>query len=260
VKSSKKFLIAAGAAALAVATAGAGAVSAASVPVTFTVESGELSISGLALPFPGGSSFSGTWDDETGALAGTLDIPDFELPASETVPIAIGVSIAQVGNATGNIAPGTGAGTLTVSLDVVLSAAPLIPDGCGIRGITIELSTSAVGGSPLNFSTGALGLGGAEFNVPAASGCGALEGVVNDALGLPTSETSITLSLQQDGFAPPTTDGTDGTDGGTGEVDTNGTLPPTGASDTTGSMAWAAALALLAGAGLVVATRRRADA
>lgn len=262
-KTRKSILAAVGAAALGAATiAAAGMANAAPVPVTFQVTGGSLSIGTETLPFPDGSSFSGTWDDETGALSGNLTVPQFSIDITDPLPLTIGIQISQVGAATGNISPETGAGTLNITLNVSLLN-DLLPAGCGIQGITLSLSTSAAGGSPLNFETGALALGGSEFEVPAASGCGELAGIdldeaVSGALGLPTNETSVVLQLQGEGSDDTTTTTpTTIEDTTTSSVDTGATLPPTGSSDSTAIMAGVALLMLGLGGVITMAARRR---
>lgn len=262
-KTRKSILAAVGAAALGAATiAAAGIATAAPVPVTFQVSGGSLTIGTETLPFPDGASFSGTWDDETGALTGSLTVPQFNLDVeiAENVSVPVGIAITQNGEATGNIDPETGAGNLSISLSVALVSA-LLPEGCGIGPITINLSTNAPG-SPLNFETGALALAGAEFEVPATSNCGDLAGAIDPVLGLPTVETSVLLQLQGEGSgsattteAPDTTVPVDTTP--TTDVDTGGTLPPTGSSDSTTIMAGLALLVLGAGMALTMTARRR---
>lgn len=259
----KRIIAAAGAALLGVATiAAAGTANAASVPVNFQVTGGSLTIGAETLDFPSGASFSGTWDDETGALSGTLDVPAFTLEVEvgeDTLPV--GISIVQVGDATGNVNPETGAATLSVTLNVVLDLG--VP-GCGINGITIGLSSAGNGGAPLDFDTGVMTLVGSEFEVPATSNCGVLAAAIDPVLGLPTVETAISITLQGEGSddttttaAPTTTVPVDTTP--TTDVDTGGTLPPTGSSDSTSIMAGIALLVLGAGMALTMTARRRGD-
>jgi hypothetical protein len=270
VRLTKRLLAAAGVAGFGVAAiAGAGSAGAASVPVTFNVTGGSLTIGAQVLDFPAGASFSGTWDDETGALSGNLTVPPFSL----TEPVPVTITVTQVGTATGNVNPATGQGTLSITLNIGLSS-DLLPPGCGIDGIVINLSTSGVGGAPLNFDTGAMSMVGSGFNVPASAGCGDVGFLVNTLLGLPTTATGILLNLQQpsgptdssvpvDSSAPTNTD-----PGGTVPTDSTvpdfgaggGTLPPTGASDANGTMALVALVIAALGGGLVAMTRRRTTA
>lgn len=262
----KRMLSLAGAAGLGLAAiAGAGTAGAASVPVTFDITAGTLGIGGTELAFPGGATFTGTWDDETGALSGTLSLPSITLDITDPIPATINVTATQAGPATGTISPVDGTGNLTVTLNISLGSA-LLPEGCGIDGITMTLSTSGPGGSPLNFETGALGLGQSGFTVPQVNdACGALGALINSTLNLGQANGTISLTLQQRGVSTtPTTEAPVDTEPPVAPEDTEApdlgggaTLPPTGASDASGAMALVALTIVALGAGLVAVTRRR---
>jgi LPXTG-motif cell wall-anchored protein len=282
----KRALAACGALALTAGVIAGGGAQAASVPVTFNITGGTLSIGATSLPFPAGSAFNGTWDNVSGALAGTMTVPAFSVDITDPIPATIGIQVSQVGTATGNVNPTTGAATLAVTLNIALNNA-LLPVGCGIDGVSISLSSSAPGGAPLNFATGVLGLGATGFAVPGVNAtCGALGPLVDGGLGIPTSTTAIVLTLQGPTnlgppaeTQPPATDETGNTVATTAPpatqppataapttaaptvpptIDVGGTLPPTGANDSTTAMTFAALAVLVLGGGLVMATRRRA--
>lgn len=172
----------------------AAAAQAAVVPVNFNLTGGILSIGGLPIDIPAaGASIGGDWDNESGDFNGALTIPAFsvDLPAATSglpVDVSLDVTI-DAGPVVGTVPPDGAVGSVTTSLTVGVGVA-LLGLTCSLGPVDLELATSLaeVGEEIVLTATDA------GFTVPAAV-CSdpTLGGLVNDALGLPTSETSIEL-------------------------------------------------------------------
>lgn len=173
----------------------AAAAQAAVVPVFFSLTGGALTIGELDVEIPtdAGASLSGNWDDESGAFEGSLNIPGFSIelgPEDTGLPLTVELDIAiTTGPVTGTVPPDGLVGSVSTSLTVTVGVA-LLGLTCSLGPVELTLDTvlEELDGDVI------LTASGAGFSIPAAT-CSdeALAGTVNDALGLPNSETSIVL-------------------------------------------------------------------
>lgn len=184
----------------------AAAAQAAVVNVNFNITGGELVIGALPVEIPAaGATLAGTWDDETGAFDGTLNIPAFNVsldPATSGLPIAVDLAITITTTpVVGTVPPDGTEGSVTTSLSVNVNVAALTA-ACDLGPISLELTTTLVeeAGDVILVATAT------GFQIPAAV-CSnpSFDALVNPALGLPTSETSIGLTgVLGDVVVPPT--------------------------------------------------------
>jgi len=149
-----------------------------------------------ALTIPAGSTFTATVDLTTGAITdGHVSIPTFDRGAVSGPPANITVSDAAP--ATGMLDLATGAVTLTSSYIVSL-AIPSLSSVCEIAPVDVVTSTAG-GGSPLAGNPATATLTGSGFTTPAVVAsptCTDVNaGLVNGFLGLPTSETAMTITV-----------------------------------------------------------------
>jgi hypothetical protein len=172
----------------------AAAAQAAVVPVNFNLTGGLLTIGGLPVEIPAtGATLAGNWDNESGAFDGALTIPAFsvDLPgATSGLPLDVTLDVTiSAGPVVGTVPPDGAVGSVTTSLTVGVGVA-LLGLECTLGPVNLSLATSlAEDGADIILTAT-----GAGFTVPAAV-CSdpSLGGLVNDALALPTSETSIEL-------------------------------------------------------------------
>jgi hypothetical protein len=173
----------------------AAAAQAAVVPVNFNLTGGLLTIGGLPVEIPAtGATLAGDWDNESGDFTGALTIPAFsvDLPAATSglpLDVTLDVTIAAT-PVVGTVPPDGAVGSVTTSLTVGVGVA-LLGLECSLGPVDLELATTLaeIGGEV------ELLVVGEGFTVPTAVCSDAqLGGLVNDALGLPTSETSIALA------------------------------------------------------------------
>lgn len=169
----------------------------------------DIATSSTALPDgdpagEGTTTFQGTWDDETGDLAGTLTVP---VVSTVSNGIPIDLQISQTGGGTGNVDPTTGLGSLSVTATMNISSpdpaiGPLLGTTCNVGPFTLALDVVAdLTATPATFAMTADG-----FTVPAAAGCGALDSTVNTTLGITgasTTTTSAVLNFAQTNELPP---------------------------------------------------------
>lgn len=174
----------------------AAAAQAAVVPVNFNLTGGILSIGGLPIDIPAaGASIGGDWDNESGDFTGALTIPGFAVDldaATSGLPLDVSLDVTiDAGPVVGTVPPDGAVGSVTTSLTVGVGVA-LLGLTCSLGPVDLELATSlAEVGEEEEIVLTATDAG---FTVPVAV-CSdpTLGGLVNDALGLPTSETSIEL-------------------------------------------------------------------
>ncbi|MCC7076322.1 MAG: PKD domain-containing protein, partial [Acidimicrobiia bacterium] len=159
--------------------------------------------------------------DLTGTVdaAGNVSIPSSGVSFPDTwmeAPVigVITVQILAVGTATGTLNPITGAVDVTAKLRIKLNNGSLT-SGCYIgsaSGIPIPLTTGtrpangtmpAMTGTPYDSGDGSATLVDNTFDVPGATGCGALgllNGTINSQLGLPSTDAN---SVSLTGSASP---------------------------------------------------------
>lgn len=172
----------------------AAAAQAAVVPVNFNLTGGLLTIGGLPVEIPAaGATIAGDWDDESGDFNGALTIPAFsvDLPAATSgLPLDVTLDVTiDASPLVGTVPPDGAIGSVTTSLTVGVGVA-LLGLTCLLGPVDLILDTGLFeDGEDIVLSAGDDG-----FTVPAAE-CSdpALGGLVNDALGLPTSQTGISL-------------------------------------------------------------------
>jgi hypothetical protein len=180
---------------------------------------GSIRIVETSLPLPAdpddpATFYTGTWDDETGEVNGTLTVPaitleiDNPLVPGTTLPIVI--TITQLGDSTGNIDPATGDGNVEVTVEARISSpdpaiGPAIGPNCVLSPIAMNLTADAdLGADPV-----LVGLTQDGFIVPGAQGCGeggVLNPIINDTLGIGgdgTNDTSASLRFFSTDEAPP---------------------------------------------------------
>jgi hypothetical protein len=165
---------------------------AAVVPVNFNLTGGSLAIGAFFISLPAAGTLAGDWDDESGAFAGTLTIPNFtqEISAADSpVGLALSLDISIVATpVTGTVPPDETLGLATTSLTVTVGIASL-EASCSIGPIVLdEVYTELVGGELIAEARG--------FTIPAVTespDC-AIASVITDALGLPTTSTILKLN------------------------------------------------------------------
>lgn len=174
----------------------------------FAVQSGSLSVgaSTFTLDPADGGGFTGTYDDETGALTGTLLLPPIVTELDVTNPpvgiVDVVITITQDGPGTGSIDPETGAATFdaTVTLGIAASLAgsPVTPEGCRITPVDLTFEGT------YDADTMVLSLSDQGFVLPPSTGCEAAGPLIDGAL---TGETSAVLELvsTDEPIVPPTT-------------------------------------------------------
>lgn len=158
-----------------------------------------------ALTLPAGATFTATVDTTTGAVTnGHVSIPTFDRGAVSGPQADI--TITDAAPATGTLNPTTGVATLTSSFLVSLSI-PSLSSVCTLGPLAVVLSTT--GGSPITGTPPTGSLTATGFTVPAvapSATCSAQNAtLVNGFLGLPTSETSMTLRVRLTAATPVTT-------------------------------------------------------
>lgn len=139
--------------------------------------------------------------------AGVLTIPKANVVFPDQFVSASGynfrIRITATQDATGTLDPLTGKTTLNASLRVDAdpdgSAPPSFGSDCHIGPIAVALSSTKSGGVGYDTSTGKVTVADSGFAVPGATGCGSILFVnynseINDALGLPTSDTSAVIT------------------------------------------------------------------
>lgn len=193
--------------------------------VAFTLEEGSFRIGGLTpLDLPDGdppeegrTTLSGTWDEDTGELDVTIQVPTFTALVQTTLlpdPIPTTMIVTQVGDAVGSLDPVTGEMRLTVVLNTRLTSpdplfAQFLGETCNIGPVTLELT--GTDGFDLTVDDPVATLTASGFTFPEADGCGYqgdLDATLNPALGLPTDDTDATMTLRLLRDAPPPTTST----------------------------------------------------
>lgn len=177
----------------------AAAAQAAVVPVNFNLTGGTLVVGSLSLPFPTtGASLSGDWDDETGDFTGTLNVPTFTVPVEPIPGTVVNANITLSATpVVGTVPPDQTVGSVSTSLTVAVAVPPLADCSLGPIALELETSLAEVEGAITLTATGA------GFTIPAGT-CvpDSFTALVNGALGLPTSATSVEL-IGVLGEAPP---------------------------------------------------------
>jgi hypothetical protein len=183
----------------------AAAAQAAVVPVNFNLTGGTLVLGALPVEIPAaGATLAGDWDDETGDFNGALSIPGFSVelgPDVSGLPLTVVLDITiSTTPVVGTVPPDSSVGEVTTSLTVGVAVA-LLSVTCELGPVELALATTLVeeGGEVL------LTASAEGFNVPAAE-CSdpSIADLVNPALGLPSSETSIILTAVLGEAVPPT--------------------------------------------------------
>jgi len=189
---------------LLVMLAGSSTAGAATEQQTYTLTGTILIGPPPALTLPAGSTFTATVDTTTGAItAGHVSIPTFGRgPVSGP---AADITVTDAAPATGTLDLATGAVSLSSSYLVSLSI-PSLTSVCSLGPVDVTLTTS--GGSPLSGDPATATLTAEGFTAPAVGvspTCTAPNAdLVNGFLGLPTNETSMSLTVVAQ-VAPPTT-------------------------------------------------------
>jgi hypothetical protein len=169
----------------------AAAAQAALVPVNFNLTGGILTIGDTPIEIPAaGATLSGDWDNESGDFSGALTIPGFEaeVDAGLGFPITLDVSITAT-PVTGTVPPDGAVGSVTTALTVNVGVA-LLGAECSLGPVNLTLATSLaeLDGDIILTATQS------GFTVPGGSCTDpSLNDLVNGALGLPTTETSVEL-------------------------------------------------------------------
>lgn len=188
--------------------------SAAEQDIILALSDGTIGVNTNTLDLPNGdpagegtTTFQGTWDDETGDLAGTFTFPPI---ATVSGGFDITLQLTQTGGGTGNVDPATGLGTVSATLNLGVSSpnpdiAALLGTTCGLGPIDIDMDVTAdLAAMPPTFAMTA-----GDFTVPAAAGCGAggaLNPTVNAGFGITganTSNTTAVLNFAQTNELPP---------------------------------------------------------
>lgn len=176
------------------------AVNAEEVDITYSLESGVLSVgSDLAIDLPeGGSQLTGSWNSETGDLNATLGFFPFEVDLAELVPGAVGNVSIQGGAVTGNVPPDGSDGSITTAITVgleVVAGGEVIAD-CELGPVDLTLTAN------LEDEGEFIQAEGAGFTVPPATGGGICD-LAGELLGLPTTDTAISLTFVAGELPPP---------------------------------------------------------
>lgn len=129
-------------------------------------------------------------------------MPTFAVPGVAT---PTDITLANVGPIVGNIDPagGVSAANVTLSVTITVPSGASAPTVCTITPITFPASTANAGGSPFTGTPQVGTATAAGFTVPAVVGLGLATPPCNDAeaaaingnLGLPTTSTSVTMTL-----------------------------------------------------------------
>lgn len=170
---------------LSMATLGSSA-GAAATEKTFTISSASLTVNGVGLPFPLGSTATLRGSLDGTSFSGTLEFPDTQL----TFPDLVNGTEGRVTLEAGQYAV---SGSLPGVLNLEALAVGLrIDDGSGgIENCRVKFDGPTI---PLNATlngAGELGLSAADFTLFPNTGC-ASDAVT--AAGLPTSDTAITMT------------------------------------------------------------------
>lgn len=219
----------------------------------FELVSGAFRIGGLSpMALPDGdpddeglTTLVGSWDEATGELVVTIQVPIFTVPVQTVIlpdPIPTTMIITQVGDAVGHLDPVTGQMRLTVTLNTRLTSpdplfAQFLGESCNVGPATLELTT--IDGFDLNSDNPVALLSATGFNFPAARGCGLrgdLDATLNPALGLPTDDTEATMNLRLIHRAPvdpPNSSTTSTTSATTATTTTTANAPTSTTSATT---------------------------
>lgn len=167
-----------------------GPASAAPQDLVLRLTGGTISIGASELEVPGDGGFDGRWDDETGALAGAMDLPDVTATVVEPVEADVVVTFSTPGDVTGTIDPATGAAALTVAVradvDVTLAGTtePGPPVECAVEPIEVDLAGT------FDLETGALALSATG----SSDGC---DLVGTDIEGFLAGDTTVTLAFER---------------------------------------------------------------
>ena len=178
---------------------------------------GTLDIDGTVATIPDGTTFTGTWDDETFEFEGDLDFPAIVTTVSVTDPLETDVDVTlqinQVTAMSGSWDPDTGDAIASAELEVqitdlyvhLLDQSLPVPDTCVFGPIVLDLTGTATEDADGNT---ALTLGPDSFAIPAAAAeaCGDLTEAISGALSGDNNLASVNLSFAPDQDIPtPTT-------------------------------------------------------
>jgi hypothetical protein len=175
---------------------------AAPTPVVVPITAGGLSINGteLIVPAVAGAQLEGTYDPDTGAFAGTLTIPAFNLSGTTSASDAFTLAFSAVSAAVTGTIPQTGSGTLgpvgwTVGITL---PGPSITD-CSVTIAPLTLITT------FDAVTGALALTAAGYPIPESTCTNTGdEPTVDATLAIPTSTTALALlAVDASALRPP---------------------------------------------------------
>jgi len=207
-----------------------GTASAASQSISYALSTGSMTLGANSYPLPASTGIVGTWDDATGDFAGTFSSEAVSFTQEIVDPVAGTLTltaqfIASTG-VTGNIDPATGTGTLSATFDVVITVQDLttaddppanfiVDQICTISSVPVEFTVSASGlGAESEIFTD-LSLTASGFSAPAATCVPGPDGNpaftalvqdgINDAAGLPTSDTSAEFRFTAGAVPPPST-------------------------------------------------------
>jgi hypothetical protein len=176
------------------------ATAAADSPFDAALTGGSLKLGTLS-PFALGADqikVSGPLGDD-----GTVNIPASGItfqPISTNVDVSgfslqVTIGLSATGPATGKIPLSGGPATLTVPAQASVEALPLLPasQGCTVGPITFAMSGT------YDAATKKLSVAQPDVSVPAVgTSCGALGGVVNSQLGLPSTNNAVSLDFAVD--------------------------------------------------------------
>ena len=224
---------------------------------------GGISIGQIQESFPVGSTFTATYDSDTGALTnGSLSVPEYTTSLSGA---SISLTLSDVGDATGTIlSDGTATinESVTATLNIDVFGAP-----CPFGPMAITLSTANAGGSgftsgfpggPSTQGSPATGTLTGPFTVPSATVgglCTAQNQGYYDQIGLPYSGLILATLTQTADVLPTTTTSPASSTTAPGAVDP-ASLAATGSP--MGLLLGGASAMLALGAVLVARARARA--
>lgn len=164
---------------------------------------GRVTVGDGSFDLPPGGGFNGTWDDETGEVAGELLVPTVETVVEPAPGVAadVVVDFTQQGDLTGTIDPDTGDAALSVTfrldISVFLAGTPLAPEGCHVAPIDLDLT------GVLDLDTGVLDLVATGFTVPPSQGCGDIAPILDDFISGDPTEAVFSLARVGGPIEPP---------------------------------------------------------
>lgn len=153
--------------------------------------SGNVTVGEGAFDLPEGGGFNGTWDDETGDLAGTFLVPTIVTDVATVPGAEVTATFVQQGEATGSIDPDTGAAAVTavfrLDISVALGGSTISEPGCHVAPITLDLTGT------YDHDAGTVSLSASGFTIPPSEGCAALGSTIDDFISGDPTEAVLNL-------------------------------------------------------------------